>query len=66
MEGEFFFRKRHLTSQNVVDRAEMRRNRQDFWRVTGLSFQEHQRYLKLAIGVSLVLFAVVLYFLVRP
>jgi hypothetical protein len=66
MEGEFFFRKKHLSCQNVVDRAEMRRNREDFWRVAGFSFRQHQRYLKLAIGVSLVLFAVALYFLVKP
>jgi hypothetical protein len=63
---EFHFRKKHLSYRDVVDRAEARRNRHEFWRSTELSFREHQRYLKLAIGVSLVLFAVALYFLVKP
>jgi hypothetical protein len=63
---EFHFRKKHLTCQNVVDRAEARRNRHEFWRSANLSFREHQRYLKLAIGASLVVAAVILYLLVRP
>jgi hypothetical protein len=57
---------RPLSSEQIVDRAEARRNRHEFWRSANLSFREHQRYLKLAIGASLVVAAVILYLLVRP
>jgi hypothetical protein len=54
---------RRLTSEQIIDRAEARRNRHEFWRSANLSFREHQRYLKLGIGLSLVLSAMLLYWL---
>jgi hypothetical protein len=57
---------RRLTSEQIIERAEARRNRHEFWRSANLTFREHQRYLKLLIGASLVVAAVILYLLVRP
>ena len=61
---EFHFRKRHLDCQTIVERAEVRRNRHEFWHTAELSYRQHQRYLKLGIGVSLVVCAILLYLLV--
>lgn len=52
-----------LTCEQIVARAEARRNRNEFWKSANLSYHQHQRYLKLGIGVSLVLFTLLLYWL---
>lgn len=58
---EFHFRKKHLTYQDVVDRAEARRNRHEFWRSATLAYQEHQRYLKLGIMACLLVLTILLW-----
>jgi hypothetical protein len=54
-------RKKHLTCQSVVNRAEARRNRHKFWHEAELAYREHQRWLKIGIMTCILVVAVLLW-----